>query len=224
VNAPRLAFHNDYPRFALKYGVLEGQVRRALDNRPLVYHVAPELAAQGAAQFSFHWDRTVLDPGRDSYSVLVFTVRLGDARVVRYAWRLYDSDVHTEPAQSARDALLALVNRYGLPLLVNGELVPILEMRRIPGPLTPSLIRVGHREGLGYLLVAELEPESGGTVFSYITFALNEAEMLHDLRGHGYRGVTRVTNNPPSPLPICVECGLPCDKPTAYRARSTEYR
>ncbi len=131
-----------------------------------------------------------LSNAEDPSSILVLTRDRRGTREVQDAWRVYHSDVPISRVRSAREALFAFLNRYGIELQIGSESRRLFTASRVPmGPSGNAEARLPDAVSnidVRLVQILELFPENASIDVS-LAYAVNATSVRADLARHTRR-------------------------------------
>lgn len=175
-----------------KRGVERRDVERTLQNPDSVEHLRPDLLgidANKAKSIYLKEFKNIQHP-LNTYSLLVFCNRDGYVQRVSHAWLFFHSDVDLSKVGTPVDVLKALVDKYGLEIMVGQKRGRFFWYEHVP---------VSTQNKTNFLEVAKLEPginfavvlEVGSVINNILqiicAFAINDTAYEEDLKKHGIR-------------------------------------
>lgn len=170
-----------------EHGVRRNHVTDVLRHPDAVQHL-PVMREQSPA-ISIYLKAEVKMKGRDRFSILVLTQRLGFVQRVNLGFRLYHSDIELSSVSSPVNGLRALVDRYGFELKA-GTLTSKLFLHELvsvaPGTKMQEIVRPQAPKGASIYALAFISRTDLLNVYELcLTFALDERKYAADLRRHG---------------------------------------
>lgn len=184
-----IRFQEDYNTNARSRGVTRAMAEEVMAAPDVTGIVGDPANSQHSAMY-LHLKRHVAETGDVAFGVLVVSGRRDGEYFVMDGWRLYH-DIHPQAAlASARDALRAFVDRYGVTIQLGREVGKYLEGVTIPARPNGEIPMVSYAEVLppdAHVSVTLLAQrlESPGRLAVTLGYAINEMPYRLDLKRRG---------------------------------------
>ncbi len=127
-------------------------------------------------------------------SILIVTRGRADEQRVHDAWRVYHGDVDLSRVRSARDALAALLGRYGLEMRLGLETKRLFTAGTVPMGATANtqaqVLNVPETAVVRTLEMLRLVPEAARIEVT-VAFAINETALRRDLAKYDWQRTPR---------------------------------
>lgn len=170
-----------------EHGVRRNHVAGVLRHPDAVQHL-PVMREQSPA-ISIYLKAEDKMKGRDRFSLLVLSQRLGFAQRVIFGFRLYHSDIELSSLSSPVNGLRALVDKYGFELRA-GNLTSKLILDELvsvdPGTTRQEIVKPQAPKDASLYAHALINTTDLHNVYELcLTFALDQQRYAADLRRHG---------------------------------------
>ena len=207
----KIFFGEGVDDFCEGLGLRKKQINEAVLRPDRVEHLLRDKVESGNAPAVSLYTSQVGIPGtKDSYTLLVHTIRQGDAQKVNAAFRIFHSEVAIDRKTGPLDTLRAFVEVYGLPFRIG----PIGPTKFVLYETRPQSIKSLVAEGLKiavehpadhlwHIALGLFRQNALDTLEVAVAYAIDMEAYTQDLGKHGIRTLARAHK------PIFRVTGLP---------------